>query len=115
MAMDYVEIGKNIRRAREDKGLKQAQLAELIGRSSQHISHIECARTQVGLDTLVLIANALGVPSDSLLGENVEASWPYILRRELYEATKDFTPTQLALCIDLCHALNKHLSSGHGD
>lgn len=51
MELDYQEIGRNVRRYRLSKGLKQKQLAELIQVSDQHISHIENAHTQVSLPT----------------------------------------------------------------
>lgn len=53
MELDYQEIGRNVRRYRLSKGLKQKQLAELIQVSDQHISHIENAHTQVSLPTLI--------------------------------------------------------------
>ena len=43
MDLDYQEIGRNIRRFRQAKGLKQKELAELIQVSDQHVSHIENA------------------------------------------------------------------------
>ena len=46
MAIDYKEIGSNIKVCRIRKNLKQAQLAEIVGVSSQHISHIECGKMQ---------------------------------------------------------------------
>ena len=49
MAIDYKVIGSNIKVCRIRKNLRQAQLAEMVGVSSQHISHIECGRTTVGL------------------------------------------------------------------
>lgn len=36
MAIDYKEIGSNIKVCRIRKKLKQAQLAEIVGVSSQH-------------------------------------------------------------------------------
>lgn len=56
MAIDYKEIGSNIKVCRIRKNLKQAQLAEIVGVSSQHISHIECGRTTVSLPLLISIA-----------------------------------------------------------
>lgn len=41
MAIDYKEIGSNIKVCRIRKNLKQAQLAEIVGVSSQHIQDIE--------------------------------------------------------------------------
>lgn len=53
MTVDYEEIGKNIKLYRIRRELKQAQLAERVGVSSQHISHIECGRTKLGMSLLI--------------------------------------------------------------
>lgn len=45
MELDYKEIGRNIRRCRKAKGWKQKTLAEKVGLTDQHISHIENAHT----------------------------------------------------------------------
>lgn len=73
MAIDYKEIGSNIKVCRIRKNLKQAQLAEIVGVSSQHISHIECGRTTVSLPLLISIAQALSVDLYALLDGIVES------------------------------------------
>lgn len=65
--MDLEAIGARIKAAREAKGLTQERLAELIGKSTTHISVIERGCKAPKLETFVEIANALGVSSDSLL------------------------------------------------
>lgn len=57
--MDYVLLGQKIRAARMAAGLSQEQLAEMVGLTSQHISHTEVASTKVSLPSLIKIANAL--------------------------------------------------------
>ena len=61
MELDYVSIGRRIKKYRIDLGLKQSQLAERSGVEPSNISHIERAATKVSLPTLVNIANALEV------------------------------------------------------
>lgn len=39
--MDYISVGKRIKNARKQIGYTQAELAEHLGCSIQHISHIE--------------------------------------------------------------------------
>ena len=41
--IDYQEIGNNIKICRIRCNLKQAELAEMVGVTSQHISHVEIA------------------------------------------------------------------------
>lgn len=56
MELDYVSIGRRIKKYRIDLGLKQSQLAERSGVEPSNISHIERAATKVSLPTLVNIA-----------------------------------------------------------
>lgn len=65
--MDYFEIGQRIRRIRKARGLSQEQLAEKVGISVTHMSHIETANTKLSLAVFVEIAQALEVQTDSLL------------------------------------------------
>lgn len=65
--MDYKTIGKNIRRCRESKGIKQETLAEMVELSSTYMGIIERGVKLPKLETFIRIANALEVPSDTLL------------------------------------------------
>ena len=50
--------------------LTQAQLAELINLSNNHVSHIECGSGKMSLDTLLTLCQALNTtPNEILLGE----------------------------------------------
>lgn len=68
--MDYAAIGKNIRRYRQIRGMRQEDLAEKCNCSNSHIGQIENARGIPSLDMIVRIANALSVTVDQLLWEN---------------------------------------------
>ena len=65
--MDYYEIGQRIRKFRKAYNLSQEQLAEKIGISTTHMSHIETGNTKLSLPVFVAIANALSVQTDELL------------------------------------------------
>ena len=61
----------NIRRARQNKKVTQAVMADKIGITEKYWSDIETGRKPCSLDTLVSIANALDVePYELLLPEN---------------------------------------------
>ena len=68
--MDYYEIGQQIRKSRKAHGLSQEQLAEMVGVSVTHMSHIETGNTKLSLPVLVEIATALNVRTDDLLGRS---------------------------------------------
>lgn len=65
--MNYVEIGQRIRKYRKQQNLSQEQLAEKIGISTTHMSHIETGSTKLSLPVLVDLATTLKVKTDSLL------------------------------------------------
>lgn len=72
--MDYYEIGQRIRKIRKAYGLSQEELAEKIGISTTHMSHIETGNTKLSLSVLVSIATILEVQTDDLLFEQASAS-----------------------------------------
>ena len=67
MSMDYYEIGQRIRKYRKANTLSQEQLAEKVGISTTHMSHIETGNTKLSLPVLVDIAEVLSVQCDALL------------------------------------------------
>lgn len=67
--MDYYGIGQRIRKARKAHSLSQETLAEQIGISVTHMSHIETGNTKLSLPVLVDLAMALEVRTDELLFE----------------------------------------------
>lgn len=69
--MDYYKIGQRIRKYRKAQGLSQEQLAEQIGISVTHMSHIETGNTKLSLSVFVDIARALEVQTDDLLFESL--------------------------------------------
>ena len=71
MELDYVSIGRRIKKYRIDLGLKQSQLAERSGVEPSNIPHIERAATKVSLPTLVNIANALEVSLDEIVYDSL--------------------------------------------
>ena len=71
--MDYYKIGQKIRKIRKAHGFSQEDLAERVGISTTHMSHIETGNTKLSLPVFVDIATALEVRADDLL-DNQEAS-----------------------------------------
>ncbi len=65
--MNCIELGKQIKAAREASNMTQRELAKQISCTTQHISAIERGTKQPKLETLVSIANVLGASADFLL------------------------------------------------
>ncbi|MCS5713337.1 XRE family transcriptional regulator [Herbiconiux sp. CPCC 205716] len=64
---DAVAMGARIRGLRKDAGLTMVRLAEATGVSQPFLSLLERGHARPGLATLARFAEALGVPSGSLL------------------------------------------------
>ena len=73
--MDLVSIGKNIRKYRQQKGLRQEDLAEKAGLSVNYIGMIERGDKIPALDTFITIVNALGVSADMILCDVVDSGY----------------------------------------
>lgn len=70
-----LELYKNIKRIREEKGMSQEELARLVGfKSRSSINKIEMGVNDITQSKLVAIANALGVSPGELMGSDAPAS-----------------------------------------
>lgn len=61
-----LDIGLEIKKRREEKGLSLTQLALAIGRSPQMICDIEAGRKKPSLSTLIALAKALDLSLDNI-------------------------------------------------
>ena len=64
-----MDIGLKIREIRKNKGLTQEDLAQRSGVAQSAISYIERQGKQPNIDTIIRIANTLGVSIADILGE----------------------------------------------
>ena len=71
MSLNYRAIGKRIMTIRKKNHLSQLRFSELIDKSPTYVSYIETGKKSMSLDTFVQIANALYVPADVLLAEQL--------------------------------------------
>lgn len=63
-----MEFGSNLRRYREQKNIKQSELAEKIGANQKDISRWERGERVPGAENIKKIAETLNVSADKLLG-----------------------------------------------
>lgn len=61
-------IGRRIRAARVGQDWTQAELSRVSGIDRCKISNVEYGRKGISIPTLIVIADALGVTTDYLLG-----------------------------------------------
>lgn len=72
-------LGKRIKEARQEKHLTGEQLAEKLSISLGFLRELERGGKKPSLDTLVIIANELGVSADELLCDSVNKAQPIAL------------------------------------
>ncbi len=104
--MDYVILGKNIKKFRQLKGLRQVDLAEMCDCSDSHIGQIENARGIPSLDTVVKISNALEVTVDQLLKESYENPEMVYLKEISERIEKYPVSRRIMACEGLMHYLD---------
>lgn len=73
--MDLKSIGKNIRKYRNQKKLRQEQLAELTDLSTNYIGMVERGEKVPSLETFLKLANVLEVSADLLLIDVLEKGY----------------------------------------
>ncbi|QAA30358.1 helix-turn-helix domain-containing protein [Clostridium manihotivorum] len=72
--MDYIKLGQRIKEERLKSRLTQEQLAESIDISNSYIGQIERGERNLSLDTLIRLANRLGVTIDYLLQDYISVN-----------------------------------------
>lgn len=107
--MDYYAIGQRIRKIRKARGLSQEKLAERVGISVTHMSHIETANTKMSLSTFAELATVLEVRTDELLyddrPEDRSASIIYIT-----ELLDNCSTQQVRIIEDIIKAVKESLN-----
>lgn len=101
--MNYYEIGQRIRKMRKAHDLSQEELAEKIGISTTHMSHIETGNTKLSLPVLVAISQTLEVQTDDLLFEGAVTSRNNALN-EIMGLLESCTPQQVRVIQDIIRA-----------
>ena len=106
--IDYTKLGRRIQRIRHERGLTQAELAERVDVSPPYISHIERGVKTTSLDTLVRIAESLGVTLDVLfLGQ--QGADPGAYEAEIAALLEGCTQTQRYTLCEITRAVKEIL------
>lgn len=93
--IDYVSIGKKIRKCRKEKHLTQAELAELINRSLSFVGHIERGTRIISLETFLNIVQALDCSADHLLGTSKEEKQAHLSAERILQIAADLAAKEL--------------------
>ena len=111
MSLNYHIIGKRIRNYRQQRNLSQNSVAERIEKSATYISYIESGNKHPSLETLVDLANLLGVTADMLLGENLVHT-RLVMEEEFQQILHDCTDQEKVFLMEAAKALKEILRSG---
>ncbi len=60
-------VGDNVKRLREDRGVKQQEIADLIGMHRSNYSKIESGQREISVAALDKVANFFGITVDTLI------------------------------------------------
>ena len=80
MEIDYEDIEKRIREARQEKALTQEKVAEAVGVNPTHISHIENGKAQPSLEVVLKIVDHLGIEPNWVFCGSVETTKATLLK-----------------------------------
>ncbi len=108
MVVNIKIIGRRVKESRIQKHMSQADLAERIDMSVTYISHIETAKKQASLESLVRIADVLGVTVDNLLNGN-QANDATEYRTELAQLFEGCTSYEKRIIYEIASATKKSL------
>lgn len=104
------KIAARVRTLRDARGLSQEQLAELIDRSVDTISNIERAKSEPGLETILLAARALNVPLLELIGEEAKKTDPVREQRitQALSIVRGLDARTLETAVEMLQVLERH-------
>ena len=97
-----IQIGEQIKKAREVCGLTQEQFAELIDKTPQFISDLERGVSGISIETLKTICEKLNVSSDRILFARSEDSENKVER--LITKFQEMTPSQFRITESIVNA-----------
>jgi len=100
-------VGQRLVRLREARGMTQAMLARQVGLAQNQMSDFERGRTRLNADAMILIAKALDVTADEIVGLDCKRtkktliSGPVLRRVALIEALPPSTKKHVLRTIDM--------------
>lgn len=100
-------IGKNIRKYRLLQKLRQEDLAEKTGLSTNYIGMLERGEKIPSLETFIGILNALGVSADMILCDVVDTGFK-VKNTILTEKLERLSPHEQERIYDVIEALLRH-------
>lgn len=108
IAIDYVLLGKNIRKCRTDKHLSYKEFHRLSNISIKTLRNIETGNSKVSISNLIIISNTLNVSVDYLLIDSLKNKSGAI-HFMLGHAFEGLTKEERNVLIETGHMLKKQI------
>lgn len=105
--MLYIDLGKKIKEERIEKGYTQEELGEKIDSTGAYIGQIERGERSASMSKIVLIAQALNVSLDYLIG-NFRFDQVNNIDVKIVQELKDATNRQKELMIEIIKIIKKY-------
>ena len=102
--MNFQSIGKNIRKFRQQRKLRQEDLAEKTGLSTNYIGALERGEKVPSLETFIEIINTLGVSADMVLCDVLSTGYE-VKNSLLNEKLEKLSPEDRAKIYDVIDVL----------
>lgn len=80
---ENVLFGKNLKRIRQDRGLTQSQLGDLLNITDRAISSWEIGRTEPSIAMIDVICDVLHCSKDELLGKKDSDTFEFDFSKEI--------------------------------
>lgn len=103
----YYRIGSSIRRNRQEKGLTQEELAEAAGLSLKMVQKLEGGLNGSRMDTLIRVAETLGVSLGSLADVQAEDERTVFCREMFYELVRDKSDQEIRYAVEIVNSIFK--------
>lgn len=106
--MDYDQLGRRLREERHKLNLTQETLAEKVDISDAYIGQIERGERHLTLDTLIRIANHLGVTIDYLLQDSIEIDDDHFVD-QIKQIVYQRSPKEKQMALDVLKIMFSHV------
>ena len=106
--VDKSYVGRIIRQKRRSLGLKQSELAEMVGISEKHLSKIETGKNYPALDNFFRMTEILKLSLKDFGSEESDTPNNSLSKNKLKMIVNIATEEQIILYLDMIEVLNNH-------
>lgn len=106
--VNKVYVGKIIRLKRKNLGLKQSELAEIIGISEKHLSKIETGKNFPALDNFFKMTEILKLSLNDFVIDNIDVKNISPNKNKLKMIVNIATEDQVNIYLDMIEVINRY-------